>query len=108
MSPGQERAEAVGSRSAKGLVARGDLDQAWWQTGQQVSFDARTLHELRELEREAPERAGLAERITGRLTEFDATFTPTQGRAVALESAAGLGARGSSATSCTPSCMRAG
>ena len=92
LSPGQERAEAVGSRSAKGLVARGDLDQAWWQTGQQVGFDARTLRKLRELEREAPERARLAERIAARLTEFDATFTPTQGRAVALESAAGLGA----------------
>ena len=59
LSPGQERAEAVGSRSAKGLVARGDLDEAWWQTGQQVGFDARTLDQLRELEQQAPERAEL-------------------------------------------------
>ena len=93
MSPGQERAEAVGSRSAKGLVARGDLEQAWWQTGQQVGFDARTVSALREIEQQTPERARLAERIAGRLTEFDATFTPTQGRATALESAAGLGAQ---------------
>ena len=91
LSPGHERAEAVGSRSAKGLVARGDLDQAWWQTGQQVGFDARTLHKLRGLERQAPERAELTERIAARLTEFDATFTPTQGRAAAIESTAGLG-----------------
>jgi energy-coupling factor transporter ATP-binding protein EcfA2 len=91
LSPDQERAQAVASRSAKGLVARGDLDQAWWQTGQAVGFDARTLHELRRIEHDTPERAELVEPIAHRLTEFDATFTPTQGRAVALESAAGLG-----------------
>jgi conjugative relaxase-like TrwC/TraI family protein len=91
LSPAQERAEAVGSRSAKGLVARGDLDRAWWQTGQRVGFDARTLQTLRGLERDPPGREQLREQVIARLTEFDATFTPTQGRAAALESAAGLG-----------------
>ena len=37
-----------------------------------------------------PSAAKLAEQIARRLTEFDATFTPTQARATAIESAAGL------------------
>ena len=44
------------------------------------------------------------------MTEFDATFTPTQARATAIESAAGLSgaAAASSATSCTSSCSQRG
>ena len=90
LSPAQERAEAIRSRAKKGLVTRGDLEQAWWQTAQPYGFDARTLDELRAIAARAPERGELAEQIARRLTEFDATFTPTQARATAIESAAGL------------------
>ena len=92
LSPAQERAQAIGSRAKKGLVTRGDLEQAWWQTAQPHGFDARTLQQLRAIEQTAPDRGELATQIARRLTEFDATFTPTQGRATAIESAAGLGA----------------
>ncbi|MFP5379884.1 MAG: MobF family relaxase, partial [Vicinamibacteria bacterium] len=94
LSPAQERAQALASRNPKGLVTRGDLEHEWWQTGQQHGFDARSIAQLRAIAQRTPERAELVARIGRRLTEFDATFTPTQARAAAIETAAGLGLDG--------------
>jgi conjugative relaxase-like TrwC/TraI family protein len=91
LSPAQERAEAISSRAAKSLLTRGDLEREWWQTAQPYGFDARSIEALRAVAVEEPDRAELAALIASRLTEFDATFTATQGRATAVESAAGLG-----------------
>jgi hypothetical protein len=74
------------------LETAGDLDRVWWETAVEHGFDARSVEDLRDRGRELePVWRDLDGEILTRLTEFDATFTPREARAVALESVAELG-----------------
>ena len=92
--PGEERSVAMQSRASKDaiLATAGDLDRSWWQDAQAYAFDARTVEQLRQGEREitpvTPEQ--LDARVLERLTEFEAVFTDRDVRAAALVAGVGL------------------
>ncbi|MGH2916562.1 MAG: MobF family relaxase [Solirubrobacteraceae bacterium] len=87
--PSEERFMATHTRAPKNqLATHGDLDQHWHQAGQEFAFDGRAVQQLLEPDRALPEPATGAQ-LLDRLTEFDATFTDREARAVALEASAG-------------------
>jgi conjugative relaxase-like TrwC/TraI family protein len=87
LSPKEDRAVGALTRDQKRFVTRGDLDRHWNETGRQVGLDTRHVEQLRS-QRE-PLAPADDEQLLRRLTEFDATFTDREARAVALETSAG-------------------
>jgi hypothetical protein len=81
------------TRSPKqALATNGDLDRHWAQTARTIGRDSVRVDRLR-AERTPP--AAADDRVLlARLTEFDATFSETEARAVALEASAGVPVRG--------------
>lgn len=88
LTPAEERLAALGSRAAKQPVTVRDLDRDWQQTAVEQGFAPGAVRGLRDSSRSAPEVAQVPE-LVGALTEFDATFTGRQARAVALERSTG-------------------
>ena len=89
LTPAEERFLAVSTRASKQLATNADLDRDWHDTARQHRFGPTERAELRARDRLRmspvdPEVVGAA------LTEFDATFTRTQARAVALEQNTGV------------------
>ncbi len=92
LSPAEERVAALESRAPKeALRTEGDLDRAWWQTGHDHGFDARSVEHLRHATLTPVDEAAIDRTVTGALTEFDATFAARDARATALEQTSGLG-----------------
>jgi conjugative relaxase-like TrwC/TraI family protein len=87
LSPKEDRAVGALTRDQKRLVTRGDLDRHWNQTGRQVGLDTRQVEQLRSPR--DPLQPADNQEVLRRLTEFDATFTDREARAVALETSAG-------------------
>ena len=86
---GEDRYLAYTTRTAKQLRTRGELDEHWTRTAREHRLDRRGLSRLRSDGARAvpsvdPGRLAIA------LTEFDATFTDRDARAVALEAGCGL------------------
>jgi conjugative relaxase-like TrwC/TraI family protein len=87
LSPKEDRAVGTHTRDQKRLETRGDLDRHWNQVGREAEFDRRCVEQLRS-PRELRQPAD-SEELLRRLTEFDATFTDREARAVAFEASAG-------------------
>jgi conjugative relaxase-like TrwC/TraI family protein len=87
LAPKEDRYLTTVTRSDKALVTRRDLDHHWAQTGRGLRFDTRRVEELRAV-RQQLQHAEDSE-LVRRLTEFDATFTDREARAVALELSTG-------------------
>ncbi|MGH2916508.1 MAG: MobF family relaxase [Solirubrobacteraceae bacterium] len=86
----QDRLLTAVTRSPKsGLVTRGDVDRHWADAGVDAGLSRDDVRVLTGAPR-APEPASDAV-LLDRLTEFDATFTSRELRAVALEASAGAG-----------------
>jgi conjugative relaxase-like TrwC/TraI family protein len=88
LSPAEERAMAVISRAGKQPVTAAELDHQWSTAGAAAGFGADDLERLRRPDRLVPEPVS-ADQLAMALTEFDATFTDREARAVALERSAG-------------------
>jgi len=84
----EERYISQATRSAKVLLTHQDLDRHWQTTAQTAGFDADGVERLRTGEQELEPVE--SRRLVAGLTEFDATFTDREARAVALETNAGL------------------
>jgi hypothetical protein len=81
------------TRSPKAaLSTHADLDRHWAQTARPLGLDGSGVKQLRADRR--PLAAADDRELLSRLTEFDATFSATEARAVALEASAGVSIRG--------------
>jgi len=90
LSAGEDRYLTSSSRAAKDrLITHGDLDRHWSQTARSLGIDAAGVERLQESRR--PVAVAGDRELLARLTEFDATFTDRDARAVALEASAGVG-----------------
>ncbi len=83
-----ERRAALATRRGKQPATNADLDREWHSAATGAGFTTHELNSLRNLSRAAPEPPERRELLRG-LTEFDATFSDREARAVALELAAG-------------------
>jgi conjugative relaxase-like TrwC/TraI family protein len=88
ISPAQDRRLRVMTRAGKQPVTTRDLDRDWRDTAQATGFSNGRVRELRDADRPAPTVAETSELVAA-LTEFDATFTDRESRAVALERSTG-------------------
>lgn len=88
LSPAQERMMGTITRSAKLPVTVQDLDAEWRHTATGLGL---TPERVQVLQHRTPDPLPVAtdRAVLDALTEFDATFTPAQARAVALERSAG-------------------
>jgi conjugative relaxase-like TrwC/TraI family protein len=86
----EDRLATTATRSAKQpqLVTRGDLDAYWAREGRSHGLTPNSLGQLRAGEQALQPAADRA--LLARLTEFDATFSEREARAVALEASAGV------------------
>ena len=89
LTAAEERFMAVSTRAGKQPVTNADLDRQWHATAEKRRFGPVERAELRD---QHPRTLGPVDVgvVGGALTEFDATFTRTQARAVALEQNAGV------------------
>jgi conjugative relaxase-like TrwC/TraI family protein len=87
ISPKEERMMATATRTAKALVTVQDLDREWQRTGLRLGISRERVEVLRH----PPQvlHAAAAGEVLEGLTEFDATFSARDARAVALERSAG-------------------
>ncbi len=85
LQPAEDRLLRVSTRASKQPRTLGDLDRAWRATGQQHNFTAETVRTMRPQTMTAVD----APTVGRALTEFQATFTDREARAVALERSAG-------------------
>lgn len=93
LSAAEDRLLTTATRSPKtALVTHADLDRHWAQTARAVGLDGVGVDGLRSERR--PPAAADDRVLLSRLTEFDATFSETEARAVALEASAGVSIRG--------------
>ena len=88
LSPAQERMMGTITRSAKAPVTVHDLDRDWHHTARQLGVTQDRIEGLRSHHAQSPAPASRSEVLAG-LTEFDATFSARDARAVALERSAG-------------------
>ena len=88
LSPAQERAMAVISREAKAPVTAMELDQQWTAAAADAGLDRDRIGDLRHRAR-VTRPAVEGGQLVSALTEFDATFSDRDARAVALERSAG-------------------
>ena len=89
LTPAEERLIAVSTRAGKQPTTAAELDQEWHDTAHKHRFGPAERAELRAAEG-IPVSPVDPEVVELALTEFDATFTRTQARAVALEQNTGL------------------
>ncbi|MGH3265811.1 MAG: MobF family relaxase, partial [Trebonia sp.] len=89
LTAAEERFMAVSTRAGKQPATNDQLDRHWHTTANHHRFTESERSELRDQQR-VPPRPVDAGLLAGALTEFDATFTATQARAVALEQNAGI------------------
>jgi conjugative relaxase-like TrwC/TraI family protein len=89
LAAGEDRYMAYTTRNDKQLRTRTDLDQDWRATGQRHHFHQRQLTRIRSTEPRVAAPVDPRVLVDG-LTEFDATFTDRDARAVALEAGCGL------------------
>jgi conjugative relaxase-like TrwC/TraI family protein len=82
LAPGEDRWMSRSTRSANVLRTHGDLDRAWSRTAATVGIDARDIETIRTGRRLEP---ASADSLRTGLTEFDATFSDREARAVALD-----------------------
>jgi conjugative relaxase-like TrwC/TraI family protein len=80
---------ATTRQGKKRLVTHRDLDRHWSETGRALGLNPRGIEALHTGEGLVDAAGG--EDLLDRLTEFDATFTDREARAVALEASAGTG-----------------
>ncbi|MHB1571604.1 MAG: MobF family relaxase, partial [Solirubrobacteraceae bacterium] len=85
--PSEERFMATRTRAPKNPRTHGDLDRHWHQDALSHDFDTLAVEQLRGPS-QTLEPATAAE-LLQRLTDFDATFSDREARAVALEASAG-------------------
>jgi conjugative relaxase-like TrwC/TraI family protein len=88
LAPAEERLMGTITRAGKVAVTAGDLDADWRRTARVVGFTAERVEVLRREQRQ-PLMPAAPGRVLDALTEFDATFTAREARAVALERSAG-------------------
>ncbi|MGH3260757.1 MAG: MobF family relaxase, partial [Trebonia sp.] len=86
LRPGEDRLLRVSTRSSKQPRTLGDLDQVWRAEGRTQGFGAGDAR----LASPAPSRPAEAMALRAALTEFDATLSEREARAVALERSAGV------------------
>jgi conjugative relaxase-like TrwC/TraI family protein len=89
LTAAEERLMAVSTRAGKQPVTNADLDRQWHTAAREHRFGPLERAELRD-QVPRPLRPVDVDVVGGALTEFDATFTRTQARAVALEQNAGV------------------
>ena len=89
LMPGEDRYLASHTRTRKTPVTDGDLDRGWYHDGRDHEFDTRTTAQLHDGGPRPLQPATTLE-LLDRLTEFAATFTHREARAVALEANAGV------------------
>jgi conjugative relaxase-like TrwC/TraI family protein len=89
LTPAEQRMTVLRSRAGKQPITTADLDRDWRKTGQQAGLGDRAVERLLQAGRAALEAVEVGELVSG-LTEFDATFTDREARAVALERSAGV------------------
>jgi conjugative relaxase-like TrwC/TraI family protein len=93
LSPAEDRLLAIATRATKDqLSTSADLDRHWTRTAASLGFSARLIRRLRAAGRPPEPAAGVE--VAARLTEFDATFTEREARAVALETSTGASIAG--------------
>lgn len=85
----EERFMSRATRTAKRPLTRSDLDRHWSTTARQHEFHHRQIERLRSDQPVAPAPVD-ASSVAVALTEFDATFTDREARAVALEASVGI------------------
>jgi conjugative relaxase-like TrwC/TraI family protein len=88
LAPGEDRMIRVLTRAGKQPATSHELDRVWHATARDVGFDRTTLGRLQVRPGAAAGPVG-PEVLMSALTEFDATFSDREARAVALESSAG-------------------
>jgi conjugative relaxase-like TrwC/TraI family protein len=88
IGPAEDRRLRVMTRAGKQPVTTRDLDRDWRHTAHEVGFGADHVSGLRQSKRPAPTVVETGELVKA-LTEFDATFTDREARAVTLERSAG-------------------
>lgn len=89
LSPAQERMMGTITRSAKLPVTVADLDAEWRHTATRLGFSTERVRVLQHRS-PAPLSSAPAKDVLDALTEFDATFTSAEARAVALERSTGV------------------
>jgi hypothetical protein len=89
LMPGEDRYLASHTRTRKTPVTDGDLDRGWYHDGRDHEFDTRATAQLHDGGPRPLQPATTLE-LLDRLTEFAATFTYREARAVALEANAGV------------------
>ena len=85
---GEDRFLAHATRTAKQPVTQEELDHHWTQTAADTGLHRRDIAALRQPARELTPTD--ENTLAAGLTEHDATLTPTQARAIALEQTAGV------------------
>jgi conjugative relaxase-like TrwC/TraI family protein len=88
LGPEAESRAALVTRRAKQPATVAELDHTWQRDARDSGFSRDELQQLRDPTRTQLEPPHVGELLRG-LTEFDATFSDRQARAVALERAAG-------------------
>ena len=88
-SPAEERLMGTITRTGKVAVTAGHLDEEWQRTAHGIGFTPERVEALRHKHRE-PLAPAAPDQVLEALTEFDATFSAREARAVALERSAGI------------------
>jgi conjugative relaxase-like TrwC/TraI family protein len=87
LAPAEDRRIAWSTRSAKDFATHQHLDRHWQNDARRAGLSIRVLRDQNGPTSSRPAAAG---DLLSRLTEFDATFTEREARAVALEASAGV------------------
>ncbi|MHB8695019.1 MAG: MobF family relaxase [Solirubrobacteraceae bacterium] len=89
LAPAEERLMGTITRADKVAVSAADLDAEWRRTARGIGFTPERVEVLRHQQRQ-PLTPAASDRVLDALTEFDATFSAREARAVALERSAGV------------------
>jgi len=89
LAPAEERLMGTITRAGKVAVTAADLDEEWQRTAHAIGFRPERVEILRHQQRQ-PLTPAAPDQVREALTEFDATFTAREARAVALERSAGI------------------
>ncbi len=89
LSPAEERLMGTITRTGKVAVTAGHLDEEWQLTAHGIGFTPERVEALRHEHRE-PLAPAAPDQVLEALTEFDATFSAREARAVVLERSAGI------------------
>jgi conjugative relaxase-like TrwC/TraI family protein len=89
LTPAEQRRAVVRSRAGKQPLSTAELDRHWLRVGAKSGLHREAIDRLREVGPVSLVPATVGELLSG-LTEFDATFSEREARAVALERSVGV------------------